>query len=171
MHRGWFVLTPTPPLSGRRTPRPGPAHVFVCVPCLAGSGGPASLARFSAPHLSFGRSWFALCLFGPLRAAVAPFVVVVGFFFFFPFSFPPPCCAPFVSCFACFPAPGALGLGVLSPPPFYFPVPPLCAPLSPALRVFRPGVPWSPWSPGSPTGQRKATPSRRPMLMQPRHRY
>ena len=51
MHRGCFVWTPTPPLLGRRTPRPGPARVRVCVPCLAGSGGPASRARFGAPHL------------------------------------------------------------------------------------------------------------------------
>ena len=72
----------------------------VCVPCLAGSGGPASRAHSGAPHLSFGRSWFALCLFGPLRAGVAPFVVVVGFFFFLllPFPVPPPRCALVVSC-------------------------------------------------------------------------
>ena len=86
-------------------------RVCVCVLFLAGSGGPVSRARFGAPHLSFGRSWCALCLFGPLRAGVAPFVVVVGFFFwfFFPFPLPPPCCAS----------------------------------LSPALRVFRPRVPWA----------------------------
>ena len=89
MHRGCFVWTPTPPLSGRRTPRPGPARVCVCVPCLAGSGGPASRARSGAPHLSLGRSWFALCLFGPLRAGVTLVVVVVGFFFCFLFPFPP----------------------------------------------------------------------------------
>ena len=138
MHRGCFVWTPTPPLSGRRTPRPGPARVCVCVPCLAGSGGPASRARLGAPHLSFGRSCFALCLCGPLRAAVALFVVVVGFFwFFFCFLSPsPPRCAPVVSCFACFPAPGALGLGVLSPPPLFFSLPPLCAPRCPLLCVF-----------------------------------
>ena len=134
----------------------------VCVPCLAGSGGPASRARFGAPHLSFGLSCFALCLFGPLRAGVPLFVVVVGFFFFwllFPFSPllrprcvllcvfsgpgclgpwrlvpppffvspPPPSVRPVVSCFACFPAWGALGLGVLPPPPlflFWFFLPP-----------------------------------------------
>ena len=128
MHRGCFVWTPTPPLSGRRTRRPGPARVCVCVPCLAGSGGPASRARFGAPHLFFGRSCFALCLFGPLRAGVALFVVVVGIFLiFFCFSSPsPPRCAPVVSCFACFPAWGALGLGVLfpRPPSFSFLAPP-----------------------------------------------
>ena len=122
-------------------------RVCVCVLFLAGSGGPASWARLGAPHLSFGRSWCALCLFGPLRAGVAPFVVVAWFFFclfFFPFPLPPACCAPVVSCFACFPALGALGLGVLSPPPPFFPLPPPpCAPLSPAFRVFRPRVPWA----------------------------
>ena len=66
------------PFPGRRMPRPGPARVCVCVPCLAGSGGPASRARSGAPHLSFGRSWFTLCLFGALRVGVALFVVVVG---------------------------------------------------------------------------------------------
>ena len=134
-------------------------RVCVCVPCLAGSGGPASRARFGAPHLSFGLSWFALCLFGPLRAGLALFVVVVGFFFFsfssslrprcvplcvfsgpgclgpwrllLPpppplfFFFPPPSVSPVDSCFACFPAPGALGLCVSlpPPPPFFFLLP------------------------------------------------
>ena len=144
MHRGCFVWTPTPPFSGRRTPRPAPARVCMCVLFLSGSGGPASRARFGAPHLSFGRSWCALCLFGPLRSGLPRLWLLLGFFF----SLPPPCCAPVVSCFACFPAPGALGLGVLSPPPppflLFFPLPPpLCAPLPLAFRVFRPRVPWA----------------------------
>ena len=50
MHRGCFVWTPTPPLPGGRTPRPAPVRVCVCSSVLAGSGGPASRARFSAPH-------------------------------------------------------------------------------------------------------------------------
>ena len=79
----------------------------VCVPCLAGSGGLASWARFGAPHLPFGLSCFALCWFGPLRAGVALFVVFVRFFFFCCFCPSPARCAPVVSCFACFPAPGA----------------------------------------------------------------
>ena len=116
-------------------------RLCVCVLFLARSGGLASRARFGAPHLSFGRSWCALCLFRPLRAGVAPFVVGVGFFFFsFPFLLPPPCCAPVVSCFACFPAPGALGLGVLSPPappPFFFPSPPLSPGATPLSRRTR----------------------------------
>ena len=47
------------------------ACVFVCVLCLAGSGGPASRARSGAPHLFL----WPLCLaalLGPLRAGVAP---------------------------------------------------------------------------------------------------
>ena len=45
----------------------------------------------------------------------------VFFFFFFCFFSPsPPRCAPVLSCFACFPAPGAFGLCVLSPPPLFF---------------------------------------------------
>ena len=85
--------TPDCPPSGRAA-----GLLCVCVPCLAGSGGPASRACFGAPHLSFGLSCFALCLFGSLRAGVALFVVVVGFCFFFCFAFPflplaaPPLC-------------------------------------------------------------------------------
>ena len=54
---------------------------------------------------------------------------------------PPPRCALVVSCFACFPAPGALGLGVLSPPPFFScPPPPVvsgvsCFPVAWGLRA------------------------------------
>ena len=120
----------------------------VCVPCLAGSGGPASGARFGALHLSFGLSCFALCLFGPLRAGLALFVVVVGFFcllshpspcfFFSPFFPSPPSVRRIVSCFACFPAWGALGLGALLPPPpflFFFAPPPSL--LSLAFLAFR----------------------------------
>ena len=139
MHRGCFVWTMTPPLSGRRTPRPGPARVCVCVPCLAGWGGPASRERFDAPHLSFCRSWFALCLFSPLRAGVAPFVVVVGFCSFSP---SPPLLRPRCVLLCVFSGPACLGpWRLVPPPPFFFPPPPLCAPLSPALRVFRPGGP------------------------------
>ena len=50
---------------------------------------------------------------------------LVFFFFFFPA--PPPSVRPVVSCFACFPASGALGLRVLlpPPPPSFFRPPPL----------------------------------------------
>ena len=155
MHRGCFVWTPKPPLAGRRTPRPGPVRVCVCSSFLAGSGGPASRALFGAPPLFL----WPLCLsalLGPLRAWVAPFLVLclpspcftsppfssfVSFFrrapplslaFFglrprVPWALslcfsvlPPPglwffffLCAPFVSGFLWFPAPGALGLGAV----------------------------------------------------------
>ena len=140
--------------------------VFVCVLCLAGSGGPASRARSGAPHLFL----WPVCLPalpGPLRAGVAPLsfaAVAVPRWLFFSASrclalraLPPrlclplgrwllfggcspaplpfcvsrfsslllgalvffffflllllPLCAPVVSGFLWFPAPGALGLG------------------------------------------------------------
>ena len=90
VHRGCFVWTPTPPLAGQRTPRPGPMRVCVCLLFLAGSGGRASPARFGAPHLFF---WpFCLsALLGPLWAGVAPVLVLSlpsppPFAFFFRFS-------------------------------------------------------------------------------------
>ena len=136
MHRGCFVSKPTPPPSGRRTPRPGPARVCVWVPCLAGSGGLASWARSGAPHLSFGRSLFALCLFGPLRAGVALFVVVVGFsVFLFPFPpLVPPSLCPTLRVF--WPrVPWALA----SCPPhaFFFGPPPLIVPCISSFPVAR----------------------------------
>ena len=118
----------------------------VCVPFLAGSGGPASRARFGAPHFSFGLSCFALCLLHPLWAGVALFVVVVGFFFFFifvafpllPLAAPPLCPASRVF------RPRVPWALASCPPPRFFFLPPLCAPpISPALRSFRPGVPWA----------------------------
>ena len=75
------------------------------------------------------------------------------FFFVFLFPFPPHRCAILLSWFACFPAPGALGLGVLFPPPsfflpFFLPPPPCCpwrfllsgffGPLRPAPPPFFP---------------------------------
>ena len=122
------------------TPRPGPARVCVCVPFLAGSGGPASRARSGAPHLSFGRSWCALCLFGPLRAGVALFVVVAGFFLFF--FFLPSLLRPRCLLHCVFSGPGCLGSWrlVVLPPFFCFGFAP---PWSPAFPVFGPGVPWA----------------------------
>ena len=61
MHRACFVWTPTPPLSGLRTNRPGLAPVCRCVLSLAGSGKPASWARFCAPHLPCDRFVLLLC--------------------------------------------------------------------------------------------------------------
>ena len=149
MHGGCFVWTPTAPLSGRRAPRPGPARVCVCVPCLAGSGGPASRARSGAPHLSFGCSWFALCLFDPSGLGLPCLWLLFFFFFLFPF---PPLVAPslcpalrvfrrmvawaLASCppplfFSFFlpPPPVVSGVscflvawGLCAPPPFFFPL-------------------------------------------------
>ena len=143
VHRGCFVWTPTPPLAGRWMPRPGPVRVCVCSSFLAGSGGPASRARFGAPHLFL----WPLCLsalLGPLPAGVAPFLVLC-----WPSPcFPPPLflfllrAPPFVSCFLWFPAPGALGLGAL----FFFPPPRpvvflFCAPsISGFLSFLAPGA-------------------------------
>ena len=128
MHWGCFVWTPTPPLAGRRTPRPGPVRVCVCSSVLAWSGGRASRVRCGAPHLFL----WPLCLsalLGPLRAGVAPFFVL---FLFFLCCFPR---APVVSCVLWFPAPGALGLGALFsfPPP-----PPACVVLPPPPFFFLP---------------------------------
>ena len=66
VHRGCFVWTPKTPLSGRRTARPCPARVILCVLFLAGSGRRASRARFRALHLSFGRFALLLC-WAPFR--------------------------------------------------------------------------------------------------------
>ena len=135
VHRGCFVWTPTLALSGRRMPSPGPVRVCVCVPCLAGSGGPASRARSGAPHLSFGRSWCALWFLRPPPGRGCPVCGCVGFSLF-PFASPPSRCAPVVSCFACFPAPGAMCLGVLPPPLFVSPPRPSVCPRCVLLCVF-----------------------------------
>ena len=103
MHGRCFVWTPTRPLAGRRTPRPGPARVCVCLLFLAGSGGPASRARSGARHLFLWPLWLS-ALLGPLRAGVAP---VLDPIFFFRCRLPR---APFVSCLLWLPAPGAPGL-------------------------------------------------------------
>ena len=147
MHRGCFAWRPTPPLSGRRTPRPGPVRVCVCVSLLAGSGGLASRARCGAPHLflwpvllrslfappppGWGRAFFlsfgaprlspAFLVFGPGLPALGVLPPRPFSFLRTPFLFS--LCAPVVSCVPCFPAQGALCLGVfLSPPPspFFF---------------------------------------------------
>ena len=124
------MWTPTPPLSGWRTPRPGPMPVGVCVPLLAGSGGSASRKRFAVPHLCLWRVRCALCLLGPLRAGVALFVVFAVFFLFFHFFFCLSFCVPRCLWRLVFPGPGCLGPWRLafpppSPPqPFFFPAPP-----------------------------------------------
>ena len=164
MHRGCFVWTPTPPLAGRRTPRPGPVRVCVCVLSWPGRAGRPPGRVLVRLTFSFGRFVFLLCLapsglglplsfslllpfpvgcfsrppaawlaprlcpplgrwllFGGCSPAPPPFVSrvfvapacglgVFFFFFFFFFFFLSPC-APVVSGFLWFPAPGALGLG------------------------------------------------------------
>ena len=81
------------------------------------------------------RLTFPLAVLGSLFACSAPsglglpclWLLLVSFFgFVSPFPLPPPRCALVVSCFPCFPAPGALGLGVLLPPPFFFAPPTSC---------------------------------------------
>ena len=79
--------------------------------------------------------WCALCLFGPLRAEVAPFVVVVGFFFF-PFPFPPSRCAPVGVLLCVFSGPGCLGPWRPAPPPLFPLPPPLCAPVVSCSACF-----------------------------------
>ena len=148
------------------------ACVFVCVPCLAGSGGPASRARSGAPHLFL----WPLCLsalLGPLRAGVAPLSLaavavprcpgaVFWLFFFFSASrclalraFAPRLCLPlgrWLLFGGCSPAPLpfcvsrflSLLLGALVFFVFFSFFFFLCAPpLSPAFSGFRPRVPWA----------------------------
>ena len=108
---------------------------------LAGSGGPASRARFGAPHLFL---WPFLVLFLSARPPPGWGRPACGFSCFLPF------CAPLVSSVSCLPALGALGLGVLCAPPpplfFFFPSFLFCAPLVsgvpcfPALGALGPGV-------------------------------
>ena len=112
---------PRPPVLWSGQPGFRCACVFVCVLCLAGTGGPASRARYGAPHLFL----WPLCLsalLGPLRAGVAPLSLAavrlsslpwrfVFFFFFFFFS-PPAARLVFVSRLAV-----GCSLVVAPPPP------------------------------------------------------
>ena len=119
MHRGCFVWTPTPPLLGRRKPRPGPVCVCVCVLSWPGRVGRRPGRVSVRLTLSCGRSCCSLCLHGPLRAGAALLVLFLGFSLLL--------CAPLVSGVPCFPAQGALGLGVLWSFPalsFFFSFPP-----------------------------------------------
>ena len=108
VHRGCFVWTLTPPLAGRRTPLPGTVRVCVCLLFLARSGGPASRARFGAPHL-FLWPFCLSALLGPLRAGVAPILVL-----FLPS--PPPFAFFFVSLLLSSLRPLCLLLALLSGP-------------------------------------------------------
>ena len=86
MHRGCFVVTPTPLISARST---SGSRTCVCVRAFLGWAGQAGhWARSGAPHLFL----WPLCpssLFGPLRAWVALFAGVAVFFFFFLSLVPP----------------------------------------------------------------------------------
>ena len=93
MQRGCSVWLPTPPLAGRRMPRPGPARVCVSLLSLAGSGGPASRARSGAPHLSLWPLW--------LSAVLGRSVPCVFFFF--------PCPRPRCLSLSLVSGPGCLG--------------------------------------------------------------
>ena len=104
----------------------GCGGVRVCLACVRARALLGRVGRAGLPGAFWCASPFLWpflvrsLLARPPRAGVALFVVVVGFFCLFSPS--PPRCAPVVSGFACFPSPGALGLGVLSPPPpFFFP--------------------------------------------------
>ena len=145
MHRGCFVWTPTPSLAGRRTTRPGPARLCVCVPFLAGSGRPASRARSGAPQL-FSLAALSFCFARPPPGWGCPFLCRFVFFL-------PPLLSARPSCllrsFIC--GPGCLGLWrlvFLSFPPrrpvlVFFSFPPSAPPLSLAFFGFRPRLPWA----------------------------
>ena len=149
MHRGCFVWTPTPPLAGPRTPRPGPVPVCVFSSFLAGFGGPASQARSGAPQLFL----WPLCLsglLGPLFAGVAPFCSFGCLcFFLLRCSL---CAPPLSLAFSGFRPrlPWALALCFSFHPRapscvfFLFSLVVRCAPLlSLAFSGFRPRVPWA----------------------------
>ena len=114
------------PVGGRhdRVPR-----VCVCV-CSLGRVGQAGLlgAFWCASPFPWPFLVRSLLVRPPLCWG-CPVCGCCWFFLSFPFPFPPPRCAPVVSCFACFPAPGTLGLGVSSPPPFFLSLLPLPPPL------------------------------------------
>ena len=101
------------PFSGRRTRRPGPVRVCVCLPLLAGSGGRASWAHFGAPVLFLlPVSVLSLSARPPPGWGCPACGCCCGFFFLF--------CAPFVSDVPCLSLQGALDLGVLWRPPLFF---------------------------------------------------
>ena len=112
VHQGCFVWTPTPPLSGQRTPRPDPLRVCVCLLLLTALGRSASWARFSAPHLSVG--CFVLLWAPPSGLGLpfsSPFVCLLSFLsvFFLLLSL----CAAAVLGLLWFPFTGVLGLGTV----------------------------------------------------------
>ena len=167
MHRGCFVWTATPPLSGRRTPSPRPrvcllAVVFlhvsvVAVACpgsvLAGSGGPAScvgvvaLARLGGVPARWGKtasrslSCAPNCCCCRSGYLVGPSGLCVPFLCLIP---PPPLCPTFRCFWPWVPCPSAF----CGCPPalsflfffFFFPLP--APPLSPLFLCVRRWVLW-----------------------------
>ena len=120
---------------------------------LAGSGGPASRARFGAPHISFDRSWCALCLFGPHWPGLPRLWLLLGLFFsfflsyfFYLFPFPPLVAPPLCPALRVFRPRVAWALASCRPPPTFFsPSPPLCAPCGLLLFVFSDLGALEPW--------------------------
>ena len=128
-------------VGGRRAWVP---RVCVCVLFLAGSGGPASRARWGAPHLFFWPFLVRSLLVRPPPGRGFPVCGCCWVFFFFllPLLVAPTLC-PALRVFRPR-VPSALASCRPPPPPFPPPpLPPLCAPLSPVFRVFRPRVPWA----------------------------
>ena len=116
VHRGRFPWLLTLPLSGWRTPRPQPVRVCMFVLCFAGSGEPASRARFCAPHVLFCPVSMLSLLHQPPTCWGCPVCVCCWGFF-------GPClCLQCVSGVLCFPAcvPWALAsCGFLPAPPTF----------------------------------------------------
>ena len=149
MHQGCFVWTPTPPLSGRRTPRPGPARL--CARAPLGQVGRAGLpgafwcaSPFSVAVLSFFLVWpptgWGCKRFGGFFSASFPFS-----FLFHPSPLWRPCCLwlfvlPDPGC----PGPWRSLFLLRSPPPFFFPVvfPLLHHPRGPLCCCFWGPGPW-----------------------------
>ena len=144
MHRGCFVSTPTPPLAGRGTPRPGLVRVCVCVLSLSGRAGQPPVHLLVRLAFSSGRSVFLFAR--PPLGCDCPFP---GPLFALPFfSLPPPfffAAPPLSLAFFGFRprVPWALALYFSPPPPpgLCFFLRPLCLRLS---LVSGPGCP-GPW--------------------------
>ena len=143
MHRGSFMLTPTPPLSGLRTSRPGAAPVCVCVPLLAGLGGPASRARFGAPHHFLWTVPVSSLFARPPPGSGCPVCCCCCVFLSSSlFSSPFALCAPVCCGVPCFADPGCLGpWRLVVPPRFLFSLFFLRSPL-PVFFFFFPCVPF-----------------------------